>query len=200
MPLPAIDEPRVPAPDARTGPTRARGRRADARAAVVDPQPRHAVLARRADAPLPGPRAVLDRVVEQVEEHLSHRAGIGGHDQVLRHRRGHLGATGRGDGREAVDHLLNQRSERGGLGPMWAVCRSEREKCSSSRRGASAGGLPESMMASERRRSSSDRTRPSVSVSEKHPDLGERGAELVRNAGNEVGAQARELRLAPQLK
>ena len=33
-----------------------------------------------------------------------------------------------------------------------------------------------------------------------HPDLRERGAQLVRDAGDEVSAQAGELRLAPQLE
>ena len=34
----------------------------------------------------------------------------------------------------------------------------------------------------------------------KHPDLGERCAQLVRDAGNEIGAEARQLGFAAQLE
>src|SRR2546422_10341123 len=57
----------------------------------------------------------LHRVVEQVEQHLAHRAGIGGNDEVLRHGRGQGGtARGRGWG-EPVEHFLHPRRPRGRL-------------------------------------------------------------------------------------
>src|SRR5437879_6268136 len=72
-------------------------RAAPARPGVVHPRPRRAapprpappappappVVERRADADLLTRGAILHRVVEQVEQHLPHRARIGRDDEIL---------------------------------------------------------------------------------------------------------------------
>ncbi len=144
--------------------------------------------------------AVLHRVVEQVEEHLPHRAGIGGHDEVLRYLRSDRRATRRCERRKAVDHLLHQRRERSGLG---RDVRRLPLRAREVQQVLDEMGQAPSLLVDDRQRAAALFVGSNPSECQglrEHADLREWRPELVRNARDEVGAQPGQLGLAAQLE
>ncbi len=172
----------------------------DAGAAVGDPQPRHAILARCTDPHFLAGGAVLHGVVEQVEQHLAHRAGVGRDDEVFGHGCGQGDAAGRRQRRKAVDDFLHQRRQGGWL---------RRDmRCPPFRAREVQQVLDEVRQAARFLVDDRQGAAPlffGTDAAERqglgeHADLRERRAQLVRDAGDEVGPQLSELGFAPQLE
>ena len=168
MPLPATDGVRDRARAARTAPTRARGRRVECR--VRRPPPRAAPTPFSRVAPMrtswpAGP--YFTALSSRLSSIWRTAPGSAGTIRILRNRR--RPAWRRAPPRAAQSRRsLPGRAGRARSAPgvMCVVWRSEREKCSRFSTRCVSRRASWSMIASERRRSSSERTRPSVSVSE----------------------------------
>jgi hypothetical protein len=199
-PIPVPCGPDVPAGASRTNAwnTRSRSAAGNARPLVVDDQPHLALACLRTHASGGAARGILHGVVEQVQHDLPQRRGLGEDVHVVRH-------VDRDPRRSSVGHRLEHGDRLAELAAERASRECDRRRRAAPREAQHAldeHGQPARLAVHDAREVSAFLGRPFAAVHQRLGErrhVGERRAQLVRHARDELRPQPRQLAPAAQL-
>ena len=163
---------------------------------VLDPEPGPPVRQREAEGDGLTAGAVLDRVVQQVEQHLAHRLVVHRRGDVVQSHGREPGLRCRRHRREPRHHVAHQRRQRLFLHPDLEPAAVAAEEEHVVHQPEEAARLAHDDPAGDAHVPPGAHGAQGERVAEEE-DLGQRRAELVRDAGDELGAQIGQLERPP---